>query len=374
MTQPSKQTILAINAGSSSVKFQLFARTPDLELLARGAVDNIGTAPTFWATDEKTQRTDKKTLTSRCTHESALKHILDWTGEDSGAWIVSAVAHRVVHGGVVFKQSALVTPAVIENIQELIPLDPLHQPHNLAAITLISKIHPGLPQIACFDTAFHFGRDPLFTAYALPKEIRDKGVRRYGFHGLSYEWIAYTLRQDAPQLARGRIIAMHLGNGASVCGMLDGVSVDTSMGMTAVEGVPMGTRCGTLDPGAVVYMIRNLALSADEAEHVFYAKSGLLGLSGISNDVHILQESDTAEARFALDYFSLRTAQFVGEMAVALGGMDGLVFTGGIGEHSSIVRDKVIARLAWMKPFEVRVIPANEERIMAMHAQACLET
>jgi acetate kinase len=203
--------------------------------------------------------------------------------------------------------------------------------------------------------------------------MRDKGIRRYGFHGLSYEWIAHALRQDDPALAAGRVIAAHLGNGASICAMRNGISIDTTMGMTALEGLPMGTRCGNLDPGALIYMIRDLGISADETEHMLYNESGLLGLSGSTNNVKILQENDDAEAQFALEYFSLKAAQFMGVMAVALGGVDGIIFTGGIGEHSAFIQEKILSRLAFMRPFEVRVIPANEERIMAMHARACLE-
>lgn len=374
MTPIRKEAILAINAGSSSVKFQLFAHTPSLELLAKGKVDDIGSTPSFSAMDEKTQQTEKKVLDPGCTQENALNFILDWVAKQDGSWQLAAVVHRIVHGGSLFTQSVLISPGVIKKIRQLIPLDPLHQPHNLAAMEIIGKMKPDLPQIACFDTAFHSGRDRLFTEYALPKKIRDKGIRRYGFHGLSYAWIAHTLRQDSPKLAAGRIIAAHLGNGASVCGMQNGVSIDTSMGLTALEGLLMGTRCGTLDPGAVIYMIRNLGISPDEAEHIFYNESGLLGLSDWTNDVKLLQGSNNSQAQFALEYFCLRTAQFMGQMAVALGGVDGIVFTGGIGEHSAFVRDTILSRLEFMKPFEMRVIPANEERVMAMHAAACIET
>ena len=267
----------------------------------------------------------------------------------------------------------LITPAVIEKLKKLIPFATYHQPHYLAGNDIVSKINPALPQIACFDTSFHSCRDHLFTDYALPKKIRDQGIRRYGFHGLSYEWIAHSLRQTNPKLGAGRVIAAHLGSGASICGMLGGKSVDTSMGLTALEGLLMGTRCGTLDPGAVIYMIRSLAMSEDDVEHILYTESGLLGLSGSTNNVKILQESTNADAQFALEYFCLRAAQFMGEMAVAIGGVDAIVFTGGIGENSGPVRDKILARLEFMKPFEVLVIPANEERIMAMQAQTCIE-
>jgi acetate kinase len=374
MTPDTQNTILAINAGSSSVKFQLFDCTPDLGLLAKGEVENIGATASFSATNEKSQHTDETALTASCTHENALDLILKWIEKDQKVWKISAVAHRIVHGGSIFKESVLVTPKVIGQIKALIPLDPLHQPHNIAAIEIITKIKPDVPQIACFDTAFHFGHDPLFTEYAVSKALRDKGIRRYGFHGLSYAWIVHTLRQNNPGLLAGKVIAAHLGNGASVCGMHNGISIDSSMGMTALEGLLMGTRSGNLDPGAVIYMIRDLGMSADEVEHSLYNEAGLLGLSGMTNDIKLLQESDTPDAVFALDYFSLRAAQYMGEMAVALGGVDGIIFTGGIGENSVLVRDKILARLEFMKPFEVHIIPANEERIMAMQAQSCLET
>jgi len=373
MKSVTEKSILAVNTGSSSVKFQLFAHSPALELLAHGEVQNIGNSPSFRATEEKTRHTDTKDLPAHSTFENVLGLILDWTTEGSKNWEVMAVAHRIVHGGDRFKKSVLVTPAIIQELQKLIPFAPYHQPHNLAGIDIVSKINPALPQIACFDTAFHSGRDPLFTDYALPEKIRDQGIRRYGFHGLSYAWIAHSLRQTNPKLGAGRVIAAHLGSGASICGMLGGKSVDTSMGLTALEGLLMGTRCGTLDPGAVIYMIRSLAMSAEEVEHILYNESGLLGLSGSTNNVKILQDSTNAEARFALEYFSLRAAQFMGEMAVALGGVDGIVFTGGIGENSAFIRDKILSRVEFMKPFEVLVIPANEERIMAMQAQACIE-
>ena len=374
MTVAATKSILAVNTGSSSVKFQLFADAPDLKLLAKGEVENIGSTPVFSATDEQTQRTEHKTLPVHSTCESALKLILKWNGEESGAWQVTSVVHRIVHGGSTFNASVMVTQDVMEKLRALIPFAPYHQPHNLAGIDIINKIKPEMPQIACFDTAFHYNHDALFTHYALPKTLRDKGIRRYGFHGLSYEWTAHTLRRDEPALAAGRVIAAHLGSGASVCGMLDGVSIDSSMGLTALEGLPMGSRCGNIDPGAVIYMIRGLGLSAEAAETMLYSESGLLGLSGLSGNVKLLQESDKPEAQFALDYFSLRTAQYIAQMAVALAGVDCIIFTGGIGEHSAPVRDSILARLAFLKPFAVHVIPANEERIMAMHARACLET
>ncbi len=356
-------TVLVINAGSSSVKFSLFDDAPELNLLAGGQVAGIGTAPVFAAGD------DRKDLPEGSTHEEALRFILGWIGDKKHP-PVAVAAHRVVHGGTLFRAPVLLTPEIMAQLRGLNTLAPLHQPHNLAAIDILTKLKPDVPQIACFDTAFHAGHDPLFGVYALPPELTDKGVRRYGFHGLSYEWIAHVLRRDHPALAKGRVIAAHLGNGASLCAMKNGVSVDTTMGMTALEGLPMGTRSGALDPGAVIYMVRDLGVPPERAEHILYHDSGLKGLSGISNDVKTLLGSDDPKAAFALDYFSLRVAQFMGMMAVALGGVDGIVFTGGIGEHAEPVRKNILSRVEFLRPFDVQVIAANEERVMAMHAIA----
>ncbi len=354
-------TILVINAGSSSVKFSLFENQADLKLLSSGQVAGIGNTPVF------SSGQDKKTLSAGSTHEEALRFILDWI-ETQKQGIVVMAAHRVVHGGTLFREPVRITPEILEKLRGLNSLAPLHQPHNLAAIEILQKLKPDLPQIACFDTAFHAGHEPLFSLYALPQELTDKGIRRYGFHGLSYEWIAHVLKRDYPALAKGRVIAAHLGNGASLCAMKNGVSIDTTMGMTALEGLPMGTRCGSLDPGAIIYMIRDLGIAADKVEHILYNDSGLKGISGISNDVKTLLDSKDPNAIFALDYFSLKAAQFMGMMAVALGGVDGIVFTGGIGENAAPVRENILRRLEFMKPYQVHVIPANEERIMAMHA------
>jgi acetate kinase len=354
-------TILVINAGSSSVKFSLFENAAGLKLLTSGQVSGIGNTPIFSAGD------DKKTFAAGSTHEEALRYIFGWIEERKYGAVAMAV-HRVVHGGTLFRAPVRVTPEVLEKLRGLNSLAPLHQPHNLAAIDILKKLKPELPQIACFDTAFHAGHEPLFSLYALPQELADKGIRRYGFHGISYEWIAHVLRRDYPALAKGRVIVAHLGNGASLCAMKDGISIDTTMGMTALDGLPMGTRCGSLDPGAIIYMLRDLGIAADKAEHILYNDSGLKGISGISNDVKTLLESKDPKAAFALDYFSLHVAQFMGMMAVALGGVDGIVFTGGIGENAAPVRDNILQRLEFMKPYEVHVIPANEERMMAMHA------
>jgi len=367
-------TILVLNAGSSSVKFQLFAEQSELPLLAHGKVTDIGNKPVFSATYDATGAITTNPLPDGATHENAVRQLLDWIHGHESGWHIVAVAHRVVHGGTEFTASVCVTSDIFHKLKKLCPLAPLHQPHNLLALGIAAQLLPHVPQIACFDTAFHAHHDPLFSLYALPQELTDKGVRRYGFHGLSYEWIAHVLKQDHPDLAKGRVIAAHLGNGASLCAMINGQSIDTTMGMTALDGLPMGTRCGALDPGAVLYMIRDLGMTPDEAEHILYEKSGLKGLSGLTNDVKILLESNDSKTKFALDYFALKIAQFMAMMAVAASGIDAIVFTGGIGENATPVREAVLRRLAFLGHPQVLVIPANEERIMAMQALTCLQT
>jgi acetate kinase len=258
-------------------------------------------------------------------------------------------------------------------LEALIPLAPLHQPHSLAAIRTLTELNPELPQIGCFDTAFHSHQDQLFQHYALPKYWRDRGVRRYGFHGLSYEWIARVLESLHPEVARGRVVAAHLGNGASLCAMRAGKSVDTTMGMTALDGLPMGTRCGNIDPGVVLYMLRAFDLDADRVERILSYDSGLAGLSGISHDMRILLASDKPEAAFAIRFFAMMTAQHVARMATSLGGIDALVFTGGIGEQAAPVRTLILDHLRFLEPFTVLVIAANEERMIAEHCLSILK-
>ena len=333
---------LIINSGSSSVKFQVFSGTRDLALLAKGSIANLGTHPVFKVKNELTKDSTTEELEKDYQHGEAIALILDWIKQQDNNWQLKAVAHRVVHGGERFTHSVITTAEILQQLEKLCPLAPLHQPHNLAAIHIIKKIYPDLPQIACFDTAFHAAHTPLFTVYALPKSLREKGIRRYGFHGLSYEWIAHTLNVNDPEIAKGRVIAAHLGNGASLCAMHNGISIDTTMGLTALDGLPMGTRCGGLDPGAILYTIRELQLSPEEVEHLLYNESGLLGLSELTNDVEELQDSNDPKAQFALAYFSLKSAQFIAMMAISLGGIDTLVFTGGIGENSQSTRINIL--------------------------------
>lgn len=368
-------TLLIINSGSSSVKFQVFSNTPDLTLIASGKVSNLGTMPSFTCIDELHQRHSEPTiLNPSCSQEQAIHLILEWVNQHNQQWNIEAVAHRVVHGGTLFTNSVLITPEIFEQLKQFNSLAPLHQPHNLAAIKIIQQINPELKQIACFDTAFHAHHTALFTEYALPLHLRQQGIRRYGFHGLSYEWIATILKNEHPDKAKGRVVAAHLGNGASLCAMQNGVSIDTTMGLTALDGIPMGTRCGSLDPGAIIYMIRDLGLTPGEVEHILYNDSGLLGLSGLTNDVKELENSPDENARFALDFFCLKAAQLIGMMAIALGGIDVIIFTGGIGENSELVRTNILKKIQCLHPFTTLVIQANEEKMMAMHALSILGT
>jgi len=363
--------ILTLNAGSSSLKFRVFRRA-DLTLLARGAVTRIGGDAELKASLADGEETSEA-LPQGSDHGTALEALLAFVGRHDDGWTVEAVAHRIVHGGTKYLRATLVSPQVLADLEALVPLAPLHQPHNLAAIAASRRFIGDAPDIACFDTAFHAGRDPLFTHFALPNEFFDKGVRRYGFHGLSYQWLAHVLETEHPRIFGGRVIAAHLGNGASLCAMREGRSIDTTMSMTAVDGVPMGTRSGAVDPGAILLLKRTYGMELEDIEDLIYNRSGLLGLSGKSNDVAALLADGTEQSRFALDFFAMRCAQAAASLAVALGGVDAMVFTGGIGENAGPVREAIVRHLAPLGAFETLVIPANEERMMAMEAIALLD-
>jgi acetate kinase len=300
---------------------------------------------------------------------------------------VLGVGHRVVHGGAKFTKPVVITPEVLTELKKLIPLAPLHQPYNLAAIEAVEERLPGVPQVACFDTSFHRDHAPVADLIPLPREICEGGLQRYGFHGLSYEYIASTLPEVAPDIAKGKVIVAHLGSGASLCALNDGKSVDTTMGFTAVEGLCMGTRPGSIDPGAVLYLFQNLGLTVKEVEAILYKKSGLIGISGISNDMRDLLGRAEPEAKLAVDYFIYRITKEIGALAGALGGVDALVFTAGIGENSSEIRQRVCEASAWLgieidaeangqnaakistsqSKLSVWVIPTNEELMIALH-------
>ncbi len=362
MTQPA---LLTLNAGSSSLKFRLFGLSPDLPLLIGGKVSDIGTRPVFQVRHEETAQDETIDLPDGTDIDRAVTWVLEWLDTALGTHRVAAAAHRIVHGGARFYHTVELDHDAISYLRGLSPLAPLHQPHNLKPVEALWRSHPDLRQFGCFDTGFHAGHGPLAREFALPARFRELGVHRYGFHGLSYAWIARALTRDEPRLAAGRVVVAHLGGGASLCAMSAGVSLDTTMGLTALDGLPMGTRCGALDPGVILYLEQALGLSTADIEHILYEESGLKGLSELSSDVKMLSESDDPRARFALDYFAYKTAQQIAAMAVALGGLDGVVFTGGIGENAAGVREAILARLDWLPPFEVRVIPANEERAMA---------
>lgn len=360
------QALLTLNTGSSSIKFRLFGLAEDLPFLLGGKVTDIGGNPVFQVHEEEHSKDTTEALPLGTTQHSAMDFILHWLESHNTSWKLAAAAHRIVHGGTRYTHAARLTPETRSYLASLNPLAPLHQPHNLAAVDALAKLHPNLPQYGCFDTAFHMRHDPLFSTYALPLSLREQGVRRYGFHGLSYQWIARCLALDFPHLAQGKVVAAHLGNGSSLCALKDSKSIDTTMGMTALDGLPMGTRCGSIDAGAVFYMQRDLGIALPQLEQLLYEESGLKGLSGISNDVKTLLENSSESARFTLDFYALKAAQCIVSMAVSLGGLEALIFTGGIGEHAAPVREEILKHLAFLPAFEAHVIAANEERGMAL--------
>lgn len=380
---------LTLNAGSSSLKFGLFEPgAPDPVPLAMGKVERIGAAARMQV--QIGAAPERETLLSpedAADHAGALRAVLNALNEVAGE--ITAVGHRVVHGGLHYAAPIEIDEAALEELETLIPFAPLHQPHNLAGIRAARTAFPEARQIACFDTAFHRNHPFVNDAFALPRSYFDKGVRRYGFHGLSYDYIAGALAERAPLLASGRVVVAHLGNGASMCGMLDGRSVASTMGFSALDGLPMGTRSGQVDPGVLLYMMQQEGLSPEEIADILYKKSGLLGLSGLSNDMRVLEASDDPKAREALDYFVFRIRRELGGLSAALQGLDALVFTGGIGENSALVRRRVCAGMDWLgieideaansenaelistplSRVQVLVVPTNEELVIA---RACL--
>jgi len=343
--------IVVLNAGSSSLKCSLYAAAErDPALVWRALVDGLGTPHArFEARDAKGARIAEHRWPEGAapSHEAAVHDLLAFL-RTSGGPAPAAVGHRVVHGGTRFAEPVRVDDAVLAVLDTLVPLAPLHQPHNLAPIRAIAAERPDLPQVACFDTAFHRTQPALAQAFALPPSITGRGVRRYGFHGLSYEFIAQALPAIDAHAARGRVVVAHLGNGASMCAMHDGRSVATSMGFTAVDGLMMGTRTGALDPGVVLYLMDELGMDARAIESLLYRESGLLGVSGVSSDMRTLLASDDPRAAFAVDLFCYRAGRELGSLAAALGGLDALVFTGGIGEHAAAVRAKIVEAAAWL--------------------------
>ncbi|WP_030541442.1 acetate/propionate family kinase [Sphingobium sp. DC-2] len=386
------KAVVSLNSGSSSIKFSLFAIGEDggLQSSAGGKIEKIGIAPALRA-----RSVDGETLLEREWPDGAALSHADLLG-DLFAWAsdhplrnreIIAIGHRVVHGGPVFAAPRLVDAALIDELDALSPLAPLHQPHNLAAVRAISKLVPELPQVACFDTAFHHDKPALASRFALPRALHDQGIRRYGFHGLSYEYVARRLAELDPELASGKVIVAHLGNGASLCAMEGGHSVDTTMGFTALDGLMMGTRCGSLDPGVVLHLQTLMGMSASGIEDLLYRKSGLLGVSGISSDMRSLAESQAPHAEEAMALFAWRIVREAGALTSSLGGLDGIVFTAGIGENDAGMRSRICRGLEWLgleidelanagdgplvsqpdSRVKAYVIPTDEERMIALH-------
>jgi acetate kinase len=390
--------ILVLNAGSSSIKFSLFAVNPrgqDLALRHRGAIDGIGSDPRFVVGDADGRRVVDHALAGRRVgtgdHEGVLPVLHEWIAGHTDHLRVAAVGHRVVHGGEQFAEPVLVDDAILDQLDKLAPMAPLHQPHNLAPIRIIGRIAPEVPQVACFDTAFHRTQPPVSQLYALPRDLSATGVKRYGFHGLSYDYIASVLPGIAGDAGRGRVVAAHLGNGSSMCAMRAGKSVATTMGFTALDGLPMGTRSGAIDPGVILYLLTERGMSVGEVTDLLYRRSGLLGVSGISHDMRTLLASDAPEAAEAIELFVHRISRELGSLVAALAGIDALVFTAGIGEHAAPVRARVCENAAWLgirldpvanvdggpristadSPVSAWVIPTNEELMIARHTLAC---
>ena len=381
---------LVLNAGSSSLKFCVYRRgaTETWRLAARGQVEGIGLAPRLVARDGGGgELVDRKLEPAVRDGRAALQALAAWLRSRYGGARVLGVGHRVVHGGARFTAPVVVSPGVLAELRTLVPLAPLHQPHNLGAIEAVLERLPGVPQVACFDTSFHRGQPAVSEVVPLPREVCRAGVQRYGFHGLSYEYIASVLPEVAPEIAAGRVIVAHLGSGASLCALRGGKSVDHSLGFTALDGLCMGTRPGAFDPGIVLYLFQQLGLSAAEVEAILYKKSGLLGISGISSDMRDLLGREEPEARLAVEYFVYRAAREIGALAAVLGGIDALVFTAGIGENSAEIRGRIGAACAWLgleldpranasggprlsterSKVSAWVIPTNEELMIARH-------
>jgi acetate kinase len=343
--------IAVVNAGSSSLKFSLFVvRDGDLVLDSRGQVEGLGTKPRFVATEPSGRTLAERSWGEggRLGHEGAVEQLQGFLRERLADDRLVGVGHRVVHGGPDYAEPVRVDDAVLEALERLIPLAPLHQPHNLSPIRAIRARAPEVPQVVCFDTAFHRTNPEVAQRFALPEELHEAGVRRYGFHGLSYEYIASTLPGVDPRAAAGKTIALHLGNGASMCAMEAGRSVTSTMGFTAVDGLVMGTRCGALDPGVIPYLMGRRGLDAGAIERLIYEESGLLGLSGLSSDMRELLGSPSLRARLAIDVYVYRIRRELGSLAGALGGLDAIVFTAGVGQNSAFIRERVCRDGAWL--------------------------
>jgi acetate kinase len=387
--------IAVLNAGSSSIKFSLFAlRAQQLELELRGQIEGIYTAPHFVAYDRTGKLLTEKSWDqgAKLGHAGALDHLVAYVRQRLGGDRLIGIGHRVVHGGLEYSKPVRVNAAVLEALERYVPLAPLHQPHNLAPIRLLLERVPDLPQAACFDTSYHRSNPEIAQMFALPAELHAQGIRRYGFHGLSYEYVASVLPGFDRIAANGRTVVLHLGNGSSMCAMQAGKSVASTMGFTAVEGLPMGTRCGSLDPGVILYLMDQRGMDARAIEKLIYNQSGLLGVSGISSDMRTLLASEEASAKRAVDLYLYRIRRELGSLAAALGGLDAIVFTAGIGENAATIRERACRDAAWLgveldpaanakggprisipaSRVSAWVIPTNEELMIARHTQALL--
>ena len=390
-----KQGILTINAGSSSIKFALFPLahplSPDAEV--SGQIDGIGTNATKMVAKGRSGEkiADQAIVGEAVSHDLAFDALLKWFQATQAGWQIVVVGHRVVHGGDLYSQPTVVDAQVLEHLTGFIPLAPLHEPHNVAGIRALQSLLPTVPQVACFDTAFHRSQPDVAQLFGLPRALTAEGIKRYGFHGLSYEYIARTLPQHSHR-ADGRVIVAHLGNGASMAAMVNRKCVGTTLGFSTIDGLMMGTRCGNLDPGVVLHLMETKGLTVKDMTRILYKESGLLGVSGISQDMRTLLASDKPEAREAVELFCYRIAREMGSLAAAAGGVDAVVFTGGIGEHAAEVRRRVCLQSEWLgirvnpeanarhdlvisagnSSVDVLVIPTNEEWMMAHHAQTLL--
>lgn len=386
--------ILVLNAGSSSLKFAVYPeKDDDKGALLRGQIAGIGTQPTFSARDaagNSAPQGDFEKMDDAVGSDTVIAMLIEWLNSYLGDVKIKAAGHRVVHGGRQFKGPALVTDALIAQLAELIPLAPIHQEQNLNAIACVAASAPDLMQVVCFDTSFHQTQHPLAKMFALPRDLTEEGVIRYGFHGLSYEYIASVLPKHIEDKANGRVIVAHLGSGASMCAMKDGRSAATSMGFTTLDGLVMGRRCGAIDPGVLLYLMQSKGMGATEIENLLYRESGLFGVSGISNDMGVLETSTDPHAREAIDLFCFRAARELTALVTSIGGLDALVFTAGIGENSAMVRAGICAHLEWMgveiaadenaqnavrispqgAKIDVLVIPTDEEAVIARATHA----
>jgi acetate kinase len=392
----SNDAVLVLNAGSSSIKLSVFAeRAGELALELRGEVEGLYTAPHFVAHDPSghvvAERSWRGTTLG---HDGAVEYLSEFLKNHLVDHRMVGVGHRVVHGGLEFTAPVRVGAETIKALERFIPLAPLHQPHNLAPIARLLERSPELPQVACFDTSFHRTNPDVAQRFALPAELHDAGVQRYGFHGLSYEYIASELPRLDPKAAAARTIVLHLGNGASMCAIEAGRSVATTMSFTPADGLPMGTRCGALDPGVILYLIDERKMDARAIEKLLYRESGLLGVSGISSDMRTLLSSRQPSAQLAIDLFVYRLRRELGSLAAALGGVDAIVFTGGIGEHAPAIRERVCGDAAWLgvepdatanarggprisapaSRVSAWVIPTDEELMIARHTRRVLES